>query len=141
MNDRFDPNSTDSSMASLVGDIITDAQNLIKQQFALLTRELQLEVRHAKRAAISLGVGAVIAGVGAILILVMLVNVLNVYAEVPLWGCYGIVGGSTAALGCGLLLFGKKEASEVAVAPPPQTAETIKENLQWLKRQTTSNAS
>jgi len=128
------------SMASLVGDIIGDAQKLIKQQFELLGRELHLEIRRAQSAAISLGVGIVVAGTGLLLLVLALVHLLNNYTTIPLWGCYGVVGGVLVALGGGFLLFGKKEASDVALAPPPRTAETLKENWQWLKRQTTSKA-
>jgi len=132
------PTSSEQSMASLVGDIISDAQSLIKQQFELLGREVQLEVQRAKTAAISLGVGIAVATVGGFLLLMMIVHLLAANTTLPLWGCYGVVGGTLAALGAGFFLFGRKEASDVTLAPPPQSAESIKENWQWLKGQTIS---
>lgn len=129
--------SAEPSMASLVSGIIADAQVLLKQQFALLRRELQQELRQARTAAISLGVGVAILAVGAMLLIVMLVHLLQVSTQLPLWGCYGIVGGLLALIGGGFLAFARSEAADVELAPPPQTAEAIKENVEWLKHPAT----
>lgn len=127
------------SMASLVGGIITDAQELIKQQFALFRREIQLELRQAKNAAISLSVGVGLAAIGGFLLLFMLIHLLNYMTELPLWACYGIVGGGILLVGVIAILVGRNEAAHVELAPPPQTAETLKENWQWLKGETISS--
>jgi len=47
-------------IGSLVGGIITDAQDLIKQQLALFRTEIRTELRQAKTAAISLGIGVAV---------------------------------------------------------------------------------
>jgi len=69
---------------------------------------------------------------------VMLVQVLAVFTEIPLWGCYGIVGSSLIVLGGVWLAVGKSTAADLTVAPRP-TVKTRKENGQWLTEQTTSN--
>ncbi len=56
------------SLASLVSGILADAQNLIKQQFSLVRTEIIGELRQARNAAISFGVGAGIAAAGAIFV-------------------------------------------------------------------------
>ncbi len=130
--------TVEPSLASLVSGILADAQNLIKQQFSLVRTEIIGELRQARNAAISFGVGAGIAAAGAIFLLVMLVQLLKHYTDIPLWGCYGIVGGVCLALGGLFLYLGKREADDVYLLPPQQTAEAVKENLAWLQGQKTS---
>jgi hypothetical protein len=123
------------SLASLVGGIVSDFQDLTKQQFNLFRSEVKAELKRMVAGLVSMGVGAGLAALGGLLLVIMLVHLLDYYTDIPLWGCYGIVGGVVAAAGAALLLFGTKEVKDVELAPPPQTAETLKENLQWLKGQ------
>jgi Putative Actinobacterial Holin-X, holin superfamily III len=48
------------------------------------------------------------------------------------WGCFAIVGGCGLAAAIILFLFGKSRAESIHLVPP-QTAETMQENVQWLK--------
>lgn len=125
------------SLSSLVGGIINDAQTLIKQELALAKSEVTEEIHKTKEAAISLGVGVLIAGLGAFLLMFMLVHLLNWATDnrIPLWGCFGIVGGVLTAIGAIMLFVGKNEAEKINLVPK-QTAETMKENVQWIKNQT-----
>jgi Putative Actinobacterial Holin-X, holin superfamily III len=125
------------SLAALIGSIINDAKDLLLHEFTMAKLEVQDELNKTKTAAISLGVGAGIAAVGSILLILMLVHLLQAFTDIPLWGCYGIIGALLLALGIGLLLTGKKTAQEIDVIPQ-QTVDTIKENAQWIKEQTTS---
>jgi hypothetical protein len=126
---------SEQGMAPLVSGIVSDAGRLISQQFTLLRRELEEEIRRAKAAAISLAVGAGIITVGSIFLLLMVVYVLDFYTAIPLWGCYGLVGGLLFGTGALLLYLGGSKASNVHMLTPPQSTEAMKENLQWLKNQ------
>jgi hypothetical protein len=132
-----DARTTEPTLTALVSGIINDAQELIRQQFHLLRSEIRQELRQARNAAISMGLGVATAAVGALLLILMVVHVIAAYTPIPPWGSYGIVGGALVAIGGGFLYFGQREAADVELAPPPQTAEALKENLAWLKRQTT----
>jgi Putative Actinobacterial Holin-X, holin superfamily III len=66
----------------------------------------------------------------------MLVQVLAVFMELPLWGCYGIVGSGLVILGSVLLAVGKHKVERLDVVPQ-QTLETMKETAQWFTEQTT----
>jgi hypothetical protein len=137
MSTHPSPNS-DSSLASLIGGIINDAKDLMVHEFVMAKLEMQNELRKTKAAAISFAIGAGITAVGGLLLILMLVHLLGAYTTVPLWGCYGIIGGGLLIVGLIVLNIGKKSAETIDVVPQ-QTIETLKENAQWIKEQTTSN--
>jgi hypothetical protein len=68
----------------------------------------------------------------------MLVHLLQALTELPIWGCYGIVGGVLVLSGLSFFFMGKKTAEDIEVVPQ-ETVETLKENAKWIKDQTTSN--
>ena len=57
--------------------------------------------------------------------------------RLPLWGCYGLVGGAVGAFGAGLLVGGMRKAGDVHLAAPPQSLAALKENLAWIGDQAT----
>jgi hypothetical protein len=130
--------SSEPSLASLVGGIINDAKDLLLHEFVMAKLEMQDELRKTKSAAISFGIGAGVAAVGGLLLIIMCVHLLEALTDIPLWGCYGIVGGVLLVIGLILLASAKKTAEKIDVVPP-KTIETLKENAKWMKEQTTSN--
>jgi Putative Actinobacterial Holin-X, holin superfamily III len=135
--DNRSPRPAAPSLAALLGGIMKDAKDLLVQELTLAKLEGHDEVRQIKTAALSLGIGVGVAAVGGILLSVMLVHVLAAYTDIPLWGCYGIVGSVFGVLGWVLLASGKHKIEEIDVMP--QTVETMKENTQWLREQMTSD--
>jgi len=134
------------SLSSLVGGIINDAQQLIRQEVTLARREIQEEMTKAKTAATSLGIGIALGVVGGLLLCHMLVYLLHWLAtehltngatveHLPLWGCYGIVGALFTAVAGALLYMAKNQAEKIDFVPR-QTVESMKENVQWIKNQT-----
>jgi Putative Actinobacterial Holin-X, holin superfamily III len=135
--DNRSPRPAAPSLAALLGGIMKDAKDLLVQELTLAKLEGHDELRQIKNAALSLGIGVGVAAVGGILLSVMLVHVLAAYTDIPLWGCYGIVGSVFGVLGWVLLASGKYKIEEIDVMP--QTVETMKENTQWLREQMTSD--
>ena len=135
--DNRSPRPVAPSLAALLGGIMKDAKDLLVQELTLAKLEGHDELRQIKTAALSLGIGVGVAAVGGILLIVMLVHVLAAYTDIPLWGCYGIVGSVFGVLGWVLLASGKHKIEEIDVMP--QTVETMKENAQWLREQMTSD--
>jgi hypothetical protein len=129
------------SVTSLVGGIVNDAQQLIRQEVALARREFQEELNKVKVAAVSFGIGIAIGALGGVLLCLMLVFLLwhlTGYpdpAAVPLWGCFGIVGLVFLLVGAGLFYAAKSKVESISLVPR-QTVETMKENVQWIKNQT-----
>jgi len=136
--DNGSQHTSEPSVAALLGGIVNDVKDLLVQELALTTLEVHDTLRRAKSAAIALGLGIGVVAIGGMLLMLMLVQVLAAYTAIPLWGCYGIVGGALVVLGGVLLAMGKRQAEEIDVVPQ-RTLETMKENVQWLTEQTTCN--
>jgi hypothetical protein len=102
----------------------------------LAKHEIREDLRKTKTAMLSLGIGIGVAAIGGLLLILMLVHLLNALAGLPLWACYGIVGGVFAIMGGVLLLIGKNTIARIDVVPQ-QTVETMKENVQWIREQVT----
>jgi hypothetical protein len=133
---RVSTSETHPSLTSLVGGIVDDLQRLIRQELRLAKTEMQQEWEKTKTAAASLAAGVALLGLAAVLLCFMFVHLLHTYvAAIDLWGWFGIVGGLLAIGGGLLIAVGRAKATEIH-AVPPQTAETLKENVQWLRNQT-----
>jgi hypothetical protein len=120
------------TLAQLVSDLVSDAKQLMRQELALAKHEIHEEVRKTKVALVSLGAGIGIVAIGGLLLIVMLVHLLNALTGLPLWACYGIVGGVCAIGGVVLLYRGKQQMSQIDMVPQ-QTVEIMKENVRWIK--------
>jgi hypothetical protein len=126
---------TQPSLTSHVSGIVGDLQTLIRQEVQLARTEVKQEWGKAKAAAGAMAVGAALSVVGGFLLCFFLVYLLHEPLGLPLWGSFLIVGGVLALFGLLLLGMGYAKASRVNVVPP-QTAQTMKENVRWLKNQT-----
>jgi putative superfamily III holin-X len=126
------------SFASLLHGLVQDLKNLIAQEIRLARHEFQHEVQKVKTAALSMSAGIALATVGGLLLILMLVHLLQALTGLPLWACYGIVGGIFVGGGVFMLMKGKNTASDIHVVPP-KTVQTMKENMTWIKDQTQSH--
>jgi len=124
---------SDTSMTQLVSGIISDAQELLKQQLAMFRTELKEDVRRTKQALIALVCGVALAAVGALLLCFMAVYGLEAAFDLPLWGCFGIVGGVLAAAG-GIALYSAVRQFNEFNPLPDESAQALKENVQWISQ-------
>jgi len=122
----------DASVTTLVSGIISDAQDLFKQQFELLKHDVREDLRKARDASMMMGLGFGFGLVGAMLVAFMLAHLLAwAVPSLPLWACYGICGGLLAVVGVGVAYAGLNKLE--TVDPVPRTsAEALKENVQWI---------
>jgi hypothetical protein len=123
------------SLATLVGGIVTDLQTLIRQELRLARTEVQQEFNQAKFGIVFLAAGAGLLAPAAISLLFMLDYLLKEYTTIPLWGCFGIVGAVFLLLSGLLIGAGVAKIRHIHLVPP-QTAESMRETVQWLKNQT-----
>jgi len=127
------PIDPEPGTGALIGGILHDANELLGQQVEMFRSEVRQELRQLRTGMVSVCVGVGIAVAGALFIFVMLVQLLAAKTTLPLWACYGVVGGGLALIGVAFLSRGKKSVSDVHLAPPPATAQALKENVAWLK--------
>jgi hypothetical protein len=123
----------DVSTTSLVKGIIDDVQQLTKQHFDLLHQEIKNDMSKSLQAGTMLGVGLGSLLLGAVLLAITLAYALHAafYPDLPLWGAFAIVTGVVLAAGLGLLFVGIKKFQSFNPLPD-ETAQALKENVQWL---------
>ncbi len=131
--------STAPAVPTLVEGVVSDAGQLIEQQFQLLREELKGELEKVRGAAISLGTGAGLAAAGGLLGMLATVHLVQRVTRLPLWAAYGLVGGLLGTAGAALLTSGVSQASGVRLIPP-RTAATLQRDFTTLKDRVTSGA-
>lgn len=105
-----------SITATIIG-AVADAKELLTSELTLTKLEFQREFAKAKAAAVSVALGAGLGFIGAISLVFMVVHLLATFTVVPLWGCFGIVGGALILFGALLATSGKIKSKEVNVLP------------------------
>lgn len=117
-----------SDLSHLAEGTIRDIETLIGQHLDLLKSELKQEIVKARDAAVGISAGAGAVAVGGALGTLALVHLLQRVTRLPLWACYGAVGGSLGLLGAASITAGVRRASDLSLVPR-QTAEVLKEEL------------
>jgi hypothetical protein len=126
--DVTDQNTT---VTGLVSGIIDDTQRLFKQQAELLKADIKKDIKEAKEAGIAMLAAGALLGSGGMLLLFTLVHLLHwAFPDLPLWGCFGIVGGILALAG-GVVYFRGQEKLDNLNPLPENSAQALQENLQW----------
>jgi hypothetical protein len=121
---------SEANVTELVRGIINDAQELFKQQIALVRAEVRSDFSKTKEAVSALGIGIGVAALGVVLLCVMLVYLLHwAVPTLPLWVCYAIVGGVLAVVGGGLIYAGIRKFQSFNPLPD-QSVEALRDNLQ-----------
>jgi hypothetical protein len=120
----------DSGVGELVAGIVQDAQELIGQQLALFKQEVRQDLKRARDGAGFMAAAAGACLIGSLLLVLMLVHLLNWLApdNLPLWSCYGIVGGVLTAFGA---IMAWRATHKFEHALPEKTVKALEENLEW----------
>lgn len=127
-------------LVDILGAIARDATRLAAQHGQLLREELREGLGHTAEAAATVGAGAGLVAVGGLLGSLMLAQGLSRATRLPLWGCYGIVGGLMGAIGVGLIGSGARRAATLKLLPT-ETIAALRDDLQWIKNQTETRTS
>ena len=122
----------DKSLGDLFGELTSQFSNLVRDEVELAKVELKAEAKTAGKA------GGMLAGaaVMAILAIVLLSFAIAwALAEVmPAGAAFAVVGVAFLVIAGILGLIGKKKIEDIN-PKPEQTIETIKEDVQWAKKQ------
>jgi len=123
---------SEPSVTTLVTGIIHDAEELFKQQVALVRTEIRDDFRKTKEGALSLALGLGVGALGALLLCFALVYLLAwAVPQVPLWVWFGVIGVLLAA-GGGAMIYAGTKKFESFNPLPDQSAQALRENVQWL---------
>lgn len=131
--------TAEPSTTGLLGGIISDFGDLIKQEIRFAKAEIKSDLNKTREAATSLGIGVGLASLSGLLLAWMLVHLLHWItsppeldpAKLPVWACFGIVGLAFGVLG-GVLVMTSIRKFQSFNPLPDQTAQTLKENVQWI---------
>jgi len=132
-------NRSEPSLASLVTGIVSDVQDLVKQQLLLTRKEIENDIRKTWDAAMFFGVGVGISLLSAISFCLMFAHLLHWLtaphgtdlASLPLWACHGVVGAVLVIIGGVLVCTAKQKLKSVDPLHNPAT-QALKENVQWM---------
>src|SRR5207247_2247505 len=108
-------------------------------QLALFRAEVRSDWHKTRDAILALAVGVVPLLLGVIQLCWMLVYLLHWLtapagsdpASLPLWACFGIVGGFLCLVGAGLIFAGVKKLQSFNPLPD-QSVHALQENVRWL---------
>lgn len=128
----------EASLAELVGSLVDDARLLLHKEIELARAEVSDELRKARQAGIALGVGGAIAAVGALLLVIMVVQMLIAFVGMPAWMAYMLVGGALTIVGVMALIAGARRAR--AIDPlPRETIDSVRKDVEWLRERSPSD--
>jgi hypothetical protein len=125
-------------IAELLKQLSQETATLVRQELDLAKAEVTQKGK-AAGAGVGLFGAAGIAGLAALgaftAFLILLINLL-----LPAWAAALIVAAVYGAVAGVLALRGRKKVKEATPAVPEQTVETIKEDVEWAKTRTRSDA-
>jgi uncharacterized membrane protein YqjE len=128
----FDPR--ERSAGDIIKDIVANAQGIIRSEVKLAKTELREEANKAIGAGIVLGAGAI---VGLYALGFLLAAAAAALSLVVAWWLAVLIVGGVLAIAAGILV-GIGLTRWKLVHAPEKTIAEVKENVEWLKRQTKS---
>ncbi len=132
MEPQFHNSNEERTFANLFAGIVSDTQQLVRQELALAKSEIKTDWVRGKNA-LSLYAGAAVGGFFAMgLFLMALVSGL-IAVGFPAWAAYGLMAVLVSVVGIACYLLGKRWAQDVQILPKA-ALHSVQENVQWLKK-------
>ena len=126
------------STGELIRELSEQVRTLARQEIELAKAEMTEKGKHAGVGA-GLLAGAAVAGLLTLGALTA-VLILALAEAIPAWGAALVVTALWAMVAAVLALLGRERLGEVGQPMPEKTAESVKEDVQWLKGRTRSEA-
>jgi len=122
------------SIAEVIRNAIRDGQELVRSELALAKAEVRGEVRR-----VGMGVGLLAGAVFAagVCIVLLMTTIAWAIADVltwPVWAGFAIVTLLMLVVAAILAYVGKRRLT--AARHMPQTVDTLKENIEWMRART-----
>jgi hypothetical protein len=128
------------AVTELLTGIVSDIGALIRQEVRFARTEIKSDFQKSRTAVVLLASGAATAALGALLLALMLVFLLHYItlpntaadpAQVPLWGCFGLVSLLFLVVGGALVWAGVAKFQSFNPLPD-ETVKTVEENVSWI---------
>lgn len=134
MNEPLAPKpDREKSLGSLLAELADETGTLVRQEIALAKAEINQRLDQAKRGAIALVIGALVAYAGLIVVLFAAVFSLNQVLE--LWLSAVAIGGGILLIGVVMLLRGIKDLGRGADLTPRRAKEEAEATINMIKEQ------
>jgi hypothetical protein len=131
---RAAPEGEEQAIARLVGEILTDAQKLVRQEIALARAELGEEWEKAKRVTGTFAIAGYLTLAAVLFAGVTAAAVLHAIG-LPAWVSWLVVSVVYGAAGLWQLARARAAAARLKLLPR-QTVDSIKETVPWIRSQT-----
>jgi xanthine/uracil permease len=128
------PSRDDRSLGELFSELAQETSTLVRQEVNLAKVEMSQKASRAGKQVGVLAAGGAVAYAGLLAILAAVIVLLN--NIMPLWASALLVGVVVAVVGY-LLVRRALDALKREDFTPRETMETLKEDQQWAKEQTT----
>jgi uncharacterized membrane protein YqjE len=125
-------------LSELMKQLAEQMSRLIRNEVRLARAETAEKARTYGRAAGLLGTAAVVGLLAAIALTLFLIYALRLVT--PLWAAALIVSVVYGAIGFALLAAGRRTLEAARTPMPERAVERVKEDVEWLKTQTRSDA-
>jgi uncharacterized membrane protein YqjE len=129
----MDTREESRGVGDLLGDLGRQVSTLVRKEIDLARVELTSNIRRFSRGAAMVGAGGVVLYAGLLVLLAAIVFAL-IEAGVDGWLAALIVAVVTLAIGGVVMWMGVKQIQKTEMAPK-QTAETVQENVEFVKEQ------
>ena len=126
------------SIRDLLRGILTDIQELIREEVALARVEIREQAGRARAAAVSFGIAAASLAFGGIFLLVAIATAIADMLDWPVWGGFLVVAALLSIVGVVTLSSGRRQMRNVH-AVPRETISTLKENSEWIAKRLSSD--
>jgi uncharacterized membrane protein YqjE len=126
------------SLGELMKQLADQTSRLVRSEVRLARAEMTEKAQAYARAGAMLGAAAVVGLLAGIALTLFLIYLLKL--TLPLWAAALIVTVVYGVIGAALFMAGKKKLDEAKTPVPEQTVESVKEDVQWLRTQTRSDA-
>ena len=123
----------DRSVGDLVTELSQETVTLVRQEIQLAEAEMTRKAIRVGKNAGLLAAGGVVAYTGSLTLVAATVALLG--ERIPVWRSAAVVGVGISAVGLGLAVKGANTLRQEDPVPR-ETVETLKEDREWLKDQT-----
>lgn len=120
------------SIGEVIGDVVANAQEMIRGEIRLAKAELRNDAKAAAKSMGILAAGAVLVFYAFGMLLFTAVWALD--TQIPQWTAGLIVTTAVAIPATILVKIGRSKLKEIEPGPE-QTIESMKENVEWVRRQ------